>query len=261
MWGKEEPSRSGGGPYRVGMQAGESCEYVANRHGGDSVRVATRRAVRSAQGKKLVRSLASFVTIAACGGLWACSPRIGGSEGVDAANDALRAERETLEEKLHAAELARDEWRAKAEVLAGGENSTKRLLAAIPAVVRIEIDPLSQVEVSSAGAAVLAVAFASLDGRDRFTPMVGELRWKLTAAASEGEEPGILAEGMLDAGAVREAYRSSFLGTRYVIETEVAMGTVRFTPGGGATLWVVFVDAATGREVRGEGAVEVVAAE
>jgi hypothetical protein len=63
---------------------------------------------------------------------------------------------------------------------------------------------------------------------------------------------------MLDAAAVREAYRSSFLGTRYVIQSEAVSEAVSLRQGETLVLRVAFIEAETGRSVVGEGEVKVV---
>jgi len=240
------------------MQAGETCDRVTVRwSGGGYVRAATqRRDACATRGTKASRVLTLVTSLAACGVLTACSPRIGGSSGVDSANDALRAERESLKEQLRAAELARDEWRAKAEGLAQHESSdVQRLLAAIPAVVRIEIDPRSRIESPDDHPATLSASFTPLDGRGRFTPLVGGLTWRLTSKTSESDDARVLADGTMDAADVREAYRSSFVGTRYVIKETLAPGGVVPAHGDSVVLSVVFTDAATGRKVHADGPV------
>jgi hypothetical protein len=90
--------------------------------------------------------------------------------------------------------------------------------AAVPVVVDLDIQRLSGAEDGDRDGVIdtLVVYLTPKDARGRFTQMVGEVAATVVAVEA-GEEAQTLATLRLSPAEVQDAYRSSFMGTHYVM--------------------------------------------
>jgi outer membrane murein-binding lipoprotein Lpp len=187
------------------------------------------------------------------------SVRVGGSEGVDKVLDSLRAENQQLTRRVAQLESELQEHRVKAQAASSpgfaAASIPPQTLALLPVASSIEIDSRSAFRpASDGGPAAYEVLVKPLDGRRRFVQGVGVMRATVTPgtnAAHEEAKGTRWATGMADAPAVelapeqlREAYRSGFLGTYYLLRIPV---TAAVAPPSPVTITVSFDDALTGQ--------------
>ncbi len=167
-------------------------------------------------------------------------------DAIRAENDRLREEVQRLEDELasadgRVAELTQQLGRMAREARTG-EAAAEALIdiaGAEPFLAAITIGRLSHaVDEDMDGFADRLVLYVHPeDGRGRFLQMVGSIEVVIVAIDAEG--PYTLGRKSLDPLAVRDAYRSSFMGTHYSAEVavsprnrdEVCQAVVLFTDG------------------------------
>jgi len=150
-------------------------------------------------------------------------------------NDELRREREDLRTRI--ADLERELAEAQAKLALAvqpgttgpdGRFDAAEVALATPVCATLEIDRLSGLHDSDGDGSpdVLIVRVRTLDGRGRFTQVVGSMavRAELVRTDAPGEQIGTVTLGPV---AVREAYRSGFGGSWYTAEVPVAMSGAR----------------------------------
>lgn len=154
-----------------------------------------------------------------------CQARIGAKKKLEAVADRLRAENAVL--RAQGAEQEREiaELHAKLDALAGA-GPTAQLLSALPTVATLKIDRLSGYWPAKGETPARIVVFVRpLDGRGRFTQVLGELTvsvWEDVEGAATAP-PERSPNWMVTVGVeeLRERYRSGILGTHYVVEFPV----------------------------------------
>lgn len=123
-------------------------------------------------------------------------------------NDDLRRRTGELESALAAATASR-----------GAGAPAGAAAAEVPMVAEIEIDRRSHVDESAGGGEpdLLRLYVTSQDGRGRFVQMAGTL--SVNVARLPANAPAETVTRLdVDPGTLRDAYRSSFMGTHYTIE-------------------------------------------
>jgi len=186
--------------------------------------------------------------------------RIGGSSGVSAENDRLRAEVVDLSDRIKLLEGERDELKVKVAELAEARAMTmpQEVLEALPRATTISIDGLSGFTPTdpSAPATGVVAYFTPKDGRGRFVQVAGTIKVEALVAAAEigaGSEPRLVGSVSLNPAQVRDAYRSGLLGTHYTVEFPMQEAVAR-GPAEGPTLILraEFMDGLTGQVHRAE---------
>ncbi len=169
-------------------------------------------------------------------------------------NDDLRSRIIELEGRLADTTRERDEARAKlAEAervrLTGGELAADAA-DALPRCAGIEIDRFSGVS----GLDRLDVYVRPIDGRGRFVQIVGTVNIRADVLPAPGSAPDVqprrIASTTVAPAELREAYRSTVLGTHYTIA--LAVDPAGITSGDRVALSVEFLDALTGQAFRAE---------
>lgn len=185
-------------------------------------------------------------------GLIGCSAR-----GTWTEADQLRQDLDTARTELARAVAQRDEARAKlAEAdrvrLAGSGDLATDAVLALPRCAGIELDRLS----GPADAQPLDdrlydsvdVFVRPFDGERRFVQIVGALNlradWLPEPGASGGDEPRTLATKTFGPAELRDAYRSSFMGTHYSFRLALPPGVAPRT--GSIAFSAEFLDALSG---------------
>ncbi len=207
----------------------------------------------------LVSVLAS-VSSTLCG----CGLRYGGSSQ-DKVLATLRDENANLRERVAGLEREREELvvRASAVIQAssGAANVTSassadlasQIAQALPAVVSIEIDSLSGPSVRDPQRPTVNVYIIPKDGRNRFTQVVGSLVVEALWQASDPKQtPDMLNTTSLGSVElsplqVREAYRSGFGGTNYMVELPVQAADRAMLNSGRLVLRARLTDLLTGK--------------
>jgi hypothetical protein len=127
----------------------------------------------------------------------------------------------------------------------------REVLDATPYVAAISIASVSHAaDTDGDGVSdTLVIYVEPTDGRGRFVQMVGEL--SVHAATLPGDNDAItLGRVTLGPGELRNAYRSSFLGTHYTVEVPITIADpATQTP---CTVKVEFIDGHSGRTVTGQ---------
>jgi hypothetical protein len=162
-------------------------------------------------------------------------------------NDLLRARVMDLEAQLDAQTARNDELEsalAEARSVAADRQIPESVRAAIPYVAQIEIDRRSfaRDEDGDGRAELLDVYVKPTDGRGRFVQMAGSLTVSVTVVPPEGDPVGV-ARVELSPAELRDAYRSSFMGTHYRITVPLPADL----PVGPAAVSVHYEDGRTGR--------------
>jgi outer membrane murein-binding lipoprotein Lpp len=154
----------------------------------------------------------------------------------------LEAEVESLTARNRELETALAETRAAA----GDRTIPPDVQAAIPYVAVVEIDRKSYARDTDGDGRVdeLVVYVKPLDGRRRFVQMAGSLTVTATVIVPDAE-PVILARAELDPAQLRDAYRSSFMGTHY----RVVLPLPADVPEGPVAISVTYEDGRTGRTI------------
>lgn len=179
--------------------------------------------------------------------LSACTTRLGGKQTLEQANDALRAENAAL--KANAAKLEARNAELDAVIKASTSSSVadwtsaSEVLLATPVVTSVEIDRLSGAKGSQPK--TFTVYVRTLDGLRRFTQAVGKLSVELRNSKSDAP----LHSRVLLPMQLRDAYRSGFAGTGYVVTfpLEEAQKAAEID-----MIRATFTDARTGQSVSGE---------
>lgn len=180
-----------------------------------------------------MRRVARAAVVVACAGsLAGCGPKNFANQ-----NDELRREREELRAQVADLErrLAEADARAAAAARASAPTPDSALdpgavALARPECTEIEIDRLSGFRAAEGETqpGVLVVRMRTLDGRNRFTQVVGSV-----VVRAERVRPGepTIEIGTMELGPVevREAYRQGFKGTWYAVE--IPVGGVDGQPG------------------------------
>lgn len=180
--------------------------------------------------------------------------------GGESSGDVLR--KQNLELQNQVAQLQKDasELRAKLAELAGagGSGKSPEVAEATPRVASVEIDFLSGPTADSISPPqsdrnrTVAVYIKPLDGRGRFIQATGKLTVEVSRLTTlvQNEQAGADAPARLLAGRtleplqLRDAYRSGFTGTYYVVD--VAVPAADLQPPGQLLLRARFADAITG---------------
>lgn len=173
-------------------------------------------------------------------------------------NDALRTRVQELEEQLAAANARNEELRTALAAArpAGGATPLQgtEVTDATPHLASIAIDSTSTVDVGPAAAngthpAVLRLWISPKDGRRRFLQVVGWLQVQVTCMRM-GHEPTTVGSARFGPLAVRDAWRSGFMGTHYAFELPLSLPAECAT--GMLAVAVKFEDARTGRAFEAE---------
>lgn len=170
--------------------------------------------------------------------------------------DELRQRLEEARRELASVRAERDEALAtlaeaeRVRLATGGELSAE-VAAALPRCAGVEIDRLSGPTPAFDAVEVYVRPF---DGRRRFVQVVGRLRVRADAVPSAGSEsampPRMLGQAELGPGELREAYRSSVMGTHYAVRVPVEAGA--WPTEGSVAVSVELLDALSGRVHRAE---------
>ena len=184
-----------------------------------------------------------------------CGPRDFRNE-----NDRLRAEVMQLEQSNERLEQRLRELEAELRRVAGSELDPE-VREQIPHVVRIEVERYSHLRDRSGDGRPdeLVLHVTSRDGRDRFVNLLGALHVRGVRIADEESAP-IVVRRAFDAGAVRDAYRSGFMGRHYGFRIPLdgpegqgeAAEDRSFGPDEALAVRVTFEDAMTGRTIADE---------
>jgi hypothetical protein len=145
--------------------------------------------------------------------LGGCSIHAGGNEDPARVADGLRTRVAQLEADIAQrdaaiAELNKKLEKAQALVL------TPEQSAALPTITKVVIDARSGLARNGGSFEVLLV---TLDGRDRFMQVAGSLDISVRDAGADEDAAPVYVK-QLGPLAVRDAYRSGFMGTHYVID-------------------------------------------
>lgn len=179
--------------------------------------------------------------------------RVGGYSKPERENEVLRRSVKELQERNALLAAERDEARAKlAEVARAAPSApSPEVLDATPVVVALDIDNFSTLTPTDPNLAPTGVIayVRPLDGRRRFTQAVGTLTVQLWTDPLAPSPPRLIAESTLAPQPLRDAYRSSLLGTHYAVEFPLREPVLRSEP---LTLRARFTDAARGREILAE---------
>lgn len=187
--------------------------------------------------------------------LGAC--RLGGSRSVEAENDRLR--RETAEQRARLAALEGEVRELRAR-LASSPATAGATAPTLPVATSVEVGRFSGFLPTSGDPAAprrFRVEFMPLDGRGRFMQVAASAEIEvLQGAESPARSPtapaassrAALARVSLSPEEVREAYRSTFVGTFY----EHVLDLPAPTPAGPLTIRVTLHDGLTGQTLVGE---------
>jgi hypothetical protein len=188
----------------------------------------------------MARAAISLVLLIPCVMLAGCSVRLGGSKSLDKTLADLRTENQQLREELAVAQgqikelVARetDITRITQAMQAQSSPFTPEELAlAMPRVVTLAFAGSAGIDRRNPDKPVLVMDVETLDGRQRFTHAVGRLEVTAKQTTPSSQQP--IAQITLQPAALREAYRSGMLGTRYALEAPLppellkSKGTIR----------------------------------
>ena len=186
--------------------------------------------------------------------LGAC--RLGGSRSVEAENDRLR--RETAEQRARLAALEGELRELRARL--ASSPAAGPAAPTLPVATSVEVGRFSGLLPASGQAPTaprLRVEFMPLDGRGRFVQIAAGAEIEILQASGGTDTPAassgaVLARVSLSPDEVREAYRSTFVGTFY----EHVLDLPTPTPTGPVTIRVTLHDGLTGQTLVGEQAVK-----
>jgi len=178
-------------------------------------------------------------------------------------NDALRAENQQLRERVDRLSLqvkeleTRQASRRMSEAGAssrtlGAASQDPVIEAAIPRIASVQIEGATEVVRGAGGTsapATLRLWVLPKDGQGRFLQVVGTLRVGV-AILRAGEKPLEVAQASFGPTAVREAWRSGFMGSHYAFETILTVPPEHATTP--LTISIRFDDALSGRAFEDE---------
>ncbi|MBX3355798.1 MAG: hypothetical protein KF724_08875 [Phycisphaeraceae bacterium] len=175
-------------------------------------------------------------------------------DALRAENLQLRDEVQRLTQQTRELETRLEESRRSAS--ASGQTavpSAARMLdpeedAALPRLASVQIEGTSEVILGGSGGgqvpATLRLRILPLDGRGRFMQIVGRLTVS-AACVRAGSAPEEVMRAVIGPGAIRDGWRSSFMGTGYAFEIPLQLsGSLRECP---LTISIRFDDALSGR--------------
>lgn len=175
------------------------------------------------------------------------------------AADGLRAElvERTRERDVARARAAELETKVAELTLTRDAKIDPEATEAQPALAGVVLSTLSTARLNDANTATLALVLEPRDGLGRFLQVTGTVRASV-AALVPGREP--LPAGAVTVGpkALRDAYRSGFLGTHYTIEVPLKWDGAEVARA--ASVSVEFTDAFTGKSYASQGTVPVIKA-
>ncbi|MBL0927457.1 MAG: hypothetical protein IBJ11_07375 [Phycisphaerales bacterium] len=154
----------------------------------------------------------------------------GRPKNFDNDNDALRRQLLEAQGRIDALQAERNELAAKVGELSAKLEAARGpaadVIAALPRCAGIRIDNLTGLadRDGAPGFEALDVYVRPIDGRERFVQIAGRLAVQavlLPRPGDAGGQPRTLASRTLTPGEVREAYRSSVLGTHYAVEMKI----------------------------------------
>lgn len=184
--------------------------------------------------------------------------------GGQSSGDVLRQQNLELQKQVDQLQKDASELRAKLAELVGGKDASdasksKEVAEATPRVASIEIDFLSGPTTDSGAPArsdrqrTVAVYIKPMDGRGRFLQATGTLQVEVSrlttlpplGEVSKPDSPAkLLSSKTLTPLELRDAYRSGFTGTYYVVDLNVPDADL--APPGQLLLRARFQDAITG---------------
>lgn len=181
-----------------------------------------------------------------------------GPKNFENENDALRREVTTLRDEVARLKAENTDLRARAAqalaALKASDEPGARVIESMPRCAAVEIGARSGPVRGDPNA--FEVLIETLDARRRFVQVAGELGVEVTrlgdGGGGAGAAPLMLGSVTLDATGLREAYRSSFMGTHYSVVVPLSpphAGTV--ATGSTLVLRAVLRDAVTGLTVEG----------
>jgi len=176
-----------------------------------------------------------------------------GGEDLVVVNNQLREQNMNLRDRVTALERrnAELELATKKKASQPGELPAE-IQANLPRITAISLNRLSGIA-DSAGGPVVRAYVKPTDGRGRFTQMTGTLTLSFVRVTA-GEDAETVLERAFSPAEVREAYRSSFMGTHYTFELPIAQPI-----GLSDASWLIvatFDDAVTGETLRAEQALK-----
>jgi len=198
---------------------------------------------------------ATLLLSAAAGFLSGCQ----GRALVPNAADGLRAElvERTRERDVARARAAELETKLAELTLARDAKVDPEATDAQPALAAVVLSSLSTARLADNNSAVLALVLEPRDGLGRFLQVTGTVRASV-AALIPGREPVPAGSVTIGPKALRDAYRSGFLGTHYTIELPLKWDGAEVARA--ASVSVEFTDAFTGKSYTNQGTVPVVKA-
>lgn len=192
---------------------------------------------------------AAAAVLAGCGGK-ALAPN---------ASDALRAELAVRTKERDEAVARAAELDAKLLALSAERNARidPEVAEAMPALAAVGLSSLSTARLTAPTKADLAIVLAPTDGLGRFIQLTGTVRASV-AALVPGRDPMPAGSVTLAPKALRDRYRSGFMGTHYTIELPIEWSGAE--PARGVSVSGEFVDGTTGKRYPFLGTVPVVPA-
>jgi outer membrane murein-binding lipoprotein Lpp len=176
-----------------------------------------------------------------------------GPGDIERENDRLRAQVLDLQGEIERLQGRAGELEAQLRAEAAAPGSVPEdVRANAPTVAAIDIDRLSHAEDGEGAGRPdrLIVYLKPRDGLGRFIQIVGDLSVHAALLPAKGDAVTIGRVTIGPAG-IREAYRSSFMGTHYTIEVPLAFPD-RVPDDGKAMVMVEFVDGFTGTHLTAE---------
>lgn len=168
-------------------------------------------------------------------------------------NDRLREQVSGLERDVARLEDQNRQLAARLEeALAAPSPIAPEVAAAVPRAARISIGKLSHTSDESGDGTpdTLTVYVDAEDDRGRFVQIAGDLSVH-AAVLPAGADAITIGRVTLGPAQVREAYRSTLLGTHYTLTVPIDVGAITPAPGD-CSVRVVFHDGVTGLEHRAE---------
>jgi hypothetical protein len=198
---------------------------------------------------RLALAAATLATLVGCGGK-ALAP---------SASDALRAELAVRTNERDEAVARAAELDAKLLALTAERNARidPEVAEAMPALAAVGLSSLSTARLTAPTKATVAIVLAPTDGLGRFIQLTGTVRASV-AALVPGRDPMPAGSVTVAPKALRDCYRSGFMGTHYTVELPIEWGGVEAARG--LSVSGEFVDGATGKRYPFLGTVPVVPA-